>query len=363
MPLCLDQGVGILVWSPLAGGFLTGKFRRGSEAESGTRWGEGWTPGHVDLDHGHEIVDLCREIALERDVAQVSLNYLLRKPGITSLIVGARTREQLADNLAVRRWELSAEEVARSTPPSANVRFVSVLAPAPVQRAPALAPPGADSPRARRAVYPTSRRQPPASRPPPPAHRAQAVARLAARSATRDETRVLERGQVLRDRLAGHRQLAGELRGRRVATLCDKIEQPAAIRRRAPRRPAQDRSHGGECARGPELDGGTPFGAGLARPSRDSMTVTRVPSTVSSSVQQTCDSVPSGSRQRKARRRPGSISWTRASRTSPSFHSKRPRPPGRSSSSTSFANHSASSSASVSACQTSSSEASTTISR
>ena len=115
VPLCLDQGVGILVWSPLAGGFLTGKFRRGSEAESGTRWGGGWTPGHVDLDHGHEIVDLCREIALERDVsvAQVSLNYLLRKPGITSLIVGARTREQLADNLAAASWELSAEEVAR----------------------------------------------------------------------------------------------------------------------------------------------------------------------------------------------------------------------------------------------------------
>ena len=75
----------------------------------------GGRPGHVDLDHGHEIVDVCREIALERDVtvAQVALNYLLCKPGITSLIVGARTREQLADNLAAASWDLSAAEVAR----------------------------------------------------------------------------------------------------------------------------------------------------------------------------------------------------------------------------------------------------------
>ena len=115
VPLCLDQNVGIIVWSPLAAGFLSGKFRRGGDEQAGTRWAQGYSPGHVDLDRGYDIVDAAAAIAEERgvSVAQVSLNYLLRKPGITSLIVGARNREQLADNLAAAAWELSAEEVAR----------------------------------------------------------------------------------------------------------------------------------------------------------------------------------------------------------------------------------------------------------
>ena len=103
------------MWSPLAGGFLSGKFRRGGDEQAGTRWATGLLAGALDLDRGYDIVDAAAAIADERgvSVAQVSLNYLLRKPGITSLIVGARNREQLADNLAAASWELSAEEVAR----------------------------------------------------------------------------------------------------------------------------------------------------------------------------------------------------------------------------------------------------------
>ena len=114
VPLALDQGVGTIVWSPLAGGFLSGKFRRGEDAPAGTRWAEGWTPGEVELERGYDIVDALAGIAEARgvSVAQVALNYLLRKPGVTSLIVGARNREQLADNLATAGWELDAAEVA-----------------------------------------------------------------------------------------------------------------------------------------------------------------------------------------------------------------------------------------------------------
>ena len=113
VPLCLDQDVGILVWSPLSGGFLSGKFRRDTPAVAGTRRTElGSVP--MDEERGFRVVDALDEIARERgvSVAQVALNWLLRKPGVTSLVVGARNREQLADNLAAATWELTPEEVA-----------------------------------------------------------------------------------------------------------------------------------------------------------------------------------------------------------------------------------------------------------
>jgi aryl-alcohol dehydrogenase-like predicted oxidoreductase len=116
VPLSLDQDVGILVWSPLAGGFLSGKFRRDQEGPGGTRWESGWSPGRtVDVDQGYDIVEAVAEIAAERGVtvSQVALNYLLRKPGVTSLVIGARTREHLADNLQAATWELTEEEVVR----------------------------------------------------------------------------------------------------------------------------------------------------------------------------------------------------------------------------------------------------------
>ena len=116
VPLCLDQDVGILVWSPLAGGFLTGKVSRDSGAPEGSRQAATGPPGGLaDPDAAHDTVDVLREIAAARGVspAQVALNWLLAKPGVTSLIVGARTEEQLADNLAADAWRLDAAEVDR----------------------------------------------------------------------------------------------------------------------------------------------------------------------------------------------------------------------------------------------------------
>lgn len=116
VPLCLDQGVGILVWSPLSGGFLTGKVTRESGAPEGTRQAATGPPGGLaDPEAAYATVDVLREIAAARGVSpsQVALNWLLAKPGVTSLIAGARTDEQLADNLAAVEWELDAGEVER----------------------------------------------------------------------------------------------------------------------------------------------------------------------------------------------------------------------------------------------------------
>src|SRR6202521_2712852 len=116
VPIALDQGLGILVWSPLAGGLLSGKYRRGQQAPEGSRhlndWGE--PPVH-DQEQLYNIIDVLVEIADSRKVsaAQVALAYALGRPGITSLVVGARTEAQLADNLAAANLRLSAEERAR----------------------------------------------------------------------------------------------------------------------------------------------------------------------------------------------------------------------------------------------------------
>ncbi|MFQ5426587.1 MAG: aldo/keto reductase, partial [Gaiellales bacterium] len=94
MPLCLDQGLGLLVWSPLAGGFLSGKFARGEDAPGDTRRSKIPTPGLIDDDHGFAIVDVLGALAAERGVsmAQVAINWALQRPAVSSVIVGARTR-------------------------------------------------------------------------------------------------------------------------------------------------------------------------------------------------------------------------------------------------------------------------------
>ena len=116
VPLALDQNVGILVWSPLAAGFLTGKFRRGESGPGNVRWSwESDPPMRLTQDAAYDVVDTVVAIAEERGVSptQVSLNWLLRKPGVTSVIFGARTVEQLKDNLNAASWQLSDEEMAR----------------------------------------------------------------------------------------------------------------------------------------------------------------------------------------------------------------------------------------------------------
>ena len=123
VPLALDQGCGILVWSPLAGGLLSGKYRRDRDASEG-RHLSGWDEPPVrDSDKLYDTVEVLVEIADGHGVsaAQVALAWLLGRPGVTSVVIGARTEEQLADNLAAAELRLSDEERRRldevSVPP------------------------------------------------------------------------------------------------------------------------------------------------------------------------------------------------------------------------------------------------------
>ena len=116
VPAGLDQGVGILVWSPLAGGLLSGKYRRGEQGPEGSRHLTTWNEPPVrDPEQTYDIIDAAVEIGDAHGVsaAQVSLAWLLQRPGVCSVIVGARTDEQLADNLKAADLELTDEEVAR----------------------------------------------------------------------------------------------------------------------------------------------------------------------------------------------------------------------------------------------------------
>jgi aryl-alcohol dehydrogenase-like predicted oxidoreductase len=116
IPITIDQGLGVLVWSPLAGGLLSGKHRRNQATPAGTRQFAGWTEPPVrDENRLWNIVDALVEVGKARGVsaAQVALSWLLGRPGVTSVIVGGRTPEQFADNLAAADFKLSAEERAR----------------------------------------------------------------------------------------------------------------------------------------------------------------------------------------------------------------------------------------------------------
>ena len=116
LPLAVDEGVGILVWSPLGGGLLSGKYRRGVEGPAGARQLTDWDEPPVrDEDQLYDVVDVLVEIGAARGVsaAQVAIAWLLTRPGIVSVIVGARTDEQLADNLGAADLQLSDDEVAR----------------------------------------------------------------------------------------------------------------------------------------------------------------------------------------------------------------------------------------------------------
>jgi len=116
IPIAIDEGLGVLVWSPLAGGLLSGKYRRGQDAPEGTRRFEGWTEPPVnDEERLYDTVDALVEIGKGHGVsaAQVALAYTLAKPAVTSVIIGARTEEQLRDNLAAAELALSEAEMDR----------------------------------------------------------------------------------------------------------------------------------------------------------------------------------------------------------------------------------------------------------
>jgi aryl-alcohol dehydrogenase-like predicted oxidoreductase len=116
MPLGQDQGVGAMVWSPLGWGRLTGKIRRGTPLPETSRLHETAAFGPpVDDERLYRIVDVLDEIAGEvgKLVPQVALNWLLQRPTVSSVIIGARNEEQLRQNLGAVGWSLTAEQVAR----------------------------------------------------------------------------------------------------------------------------------------------------------------------------------------------------------------------------------------------------------
>lgn len=114
VPMGLDQGVGVMAWSPLQAGLLSGKFRRGVRPDV-SRLNELDAPGTIDYERLYRIVDVLDAIAADRGVtpAQVALNWVLNKPGVDTVIIGARHAQQLEDNLAAASWRLAAEEMAR----------------------------------------------------------------------------------------------------------------------------------------------------------------------------------------------------------------------------------------------------------
>ncbi len=116
VPLCLDQGLGILPWSPLAGGFLTGKYRRGKPRPDSARRSVAEKQFlQFDEEKGFDIVDELERIAINHNgtITQAAINYLLRKPGVSSVVIGARNKEQLSDLLKTTEWEMTLAEVQR----------------------------------------------------------------------------------------------------------------------------------------------------------------------------------------------------------------------------------------------------------
>jgi aryl-alcohol dehydrogenase-like predicted oxidoreductase len=117
VPMLLSEGVGLMVWSPLAGGFLSGKYTRGDDDRSqgeGRRAAFDFPP--VDMDRGYDLIDAMRRMAEARGdgttVARLALAWLLYQPVVSTVIVGAKRADQLADNIAACEVELSAGEMA-----------------------------------------------------------------------------------------------------------------------------------------------------------------------------------------------------------------------------------------------------------
>jgi aryl-alcohol dehydrogenase-like predicted oxidoreductase len=113
IPAAVDQGLGVLIWSPLAGGLLSGKYRRDRQPPGDSRQLTDWNEPPVrDRDALYATVDVLVSIGEERGVsaAQVALAYLLGKPAVTSLVIGAKTAGQFADNLGAADLALTAEE-------------------------------------------------------------------------------------------------------------------------------------------------------------------------------------------------------------------------------------------------------------
>ena len=124
MPLAIDQKVGTIVWSPLGWGRLTGKLRRNQPLPKVSRLHETADQGpQVEDEYLFKVLDVLEEVAREtaKSVPQVALNWLLQRPTIANIIIGARNEEQLRQNLAAVGWNLTAEQVARLNAASEQV--------------------------------------------------------------------------------------------------------------------------------------------------------------------------------------------------------------------------------------------------
>jgi len=116
MPLGIDQKVSTMVWSPLASGQLGGKFRRGQPIPQDNRRSQGGSHGpETDLERLYKIVDVLDEVAeeTEKSVAQVALNWVLQRPTVANIIIGARNEDQLIQNLAAVGWNLTTEQIKK----------------------------------------------------------------------------------------------------------------------------------------------------------------------------------------------------------------------------------------------------------
>lgn len=118
MPLGIDQKVGSIVWSPLASGMLGGKYKRNQPYPADSRVAQGGSPipgMAVNHDVLYNIIDVLEAIANEtgKSVAQVALNWILQRPTVSSIIIGARNEDQLKQNLAAVGWNLTTEQIKR----------------------------------------------------------------------------------------------------------------------------------------------------------------------------------------------------------------------------------------------------------
>jgi aryl-alcohol dehydrogenase-like predicted oxidoreductase len=129
IPVCLNEGLAVLPWSPLRGGWLSGKYRRGmsappegSRVEAATTKGRGEAWDNYNNEATWRVVDALLETADEtgKSPAQVALNWLLQRPGVTAPILGPRTLEQLEDSLGAVEWALTAEQMKKLNDASDN---------------------------------------------------------------------------------------------------------------------------------------------------------------------------------------------------------------------------------------------------
>ena len=116
MPLAIDQKIGTIVWSPLASGMLSGKYRRNQPMPQNARVAQGGSPvpgETIDNERLYNIIDRLDAIAKEtgKTVAQISLNWLLQRPTVSNIIIGARNEEQLKQNLDAVNWNLTLDQI------------------------------------------------------------------------------------------------------------------------------------------------------------------------------------------------------------------------------------------------------------